>query len=110
MSLLESFKRLFSGGSGPSAIHKRGMAKAKRENWDGAISDYTAVLDSSHASEELKAMARFNRALAYSKQGAHDAAETDLRAVLEMNGAPANIATAAKEKLARWEKRRGMQE
>jgi hypothetical protein len=110
MSMLDSLKRLFSGGSGPSSVHKRGMAKAKRENWDGAIADYTAVVDSPNASDELKAMARFNRALAYSQQGALGAAESDLRAVLAMSDAPAHIATAAREKLARWEKRRGMQE
>jgi hypothetical protein len=109
MSFLDSLKGLFSGGGGPASLHKRGMAKAKKENWDGAIADYTAVVDSGGASDELKAMAYFNRALAHSKQGNNDAAEADLRAVLAMTGAPASIAHAAKEKLARWEKRRGMQ-
>jgi regulator of sirC expression with transglutaminase-like and TPR domain len=110
MSLIESLKSLLSGSGGPASLHKRGMAKAKRENWDGAIADYSAVIDSSKASDELKAMARFNRALAYSQQGALSAAQADLKAVLAMTDAPANIVTASREKLARWEKRRGMQE
>ena len=74
MSFLDPLKRLFSSGGSPAALHKRGMANAKRENWEGAIVDYTAVIDSAKATDELTAMARFNRALAYSQQGNHTAA------------------------------------
>jgi hypothetical protein len=109
MSLMDSLKRLLSGGGSVAGLHKRGMARAKRENWEGAVVDYTAVIDSGKASDELIAMARFNRALAYSQQGNHDDAIADLQTVVAMTDAPANIVHAAREKLARWEKRKGMQ-
>jgi hypothetical protein len=107
MNLVKSLQQLFSGGSGASAHHKRGMAKAKREDWAGAVLDYTAAIDSSNVSDDLKAMALFNRALAQSHLGQQDQAHADLHAALAIPDAPANIKMAAKEKLARWEKRQG---
>lgn len=106
MSLVKSLHRLFSGGGKAAAMYDQGMEKAHREDWDGAIRDYTAVIDSSKAPRDLKAMARFNRALAYAHQGNQEKAEEDLQATIAMPDAPANIRTSAKAKLARWGKRR----
>lgn len=82
------------------------MEKAKAEDLAGAIADYSAVIDNKDAPQDIRAMAYFNRALVYSKQSRDDIAQEDLQAVLDLPKAPANIVAAAKEKLARWEKRR----
>jgi tetratricopeptide (TPR) repeat protein len=107
MSLLESMSRLFTKGGKAATLQQRGMAKAKREDWSGAIDDYTAAIDFPQAPHEVKAMAYFNRALAYAHLGRHANAEEDLQALLATPGAPEHIRSAAKEKLARWGKRRG---
>jgi hypothetical protein len=106
MSLGEFFRRWLSRGGSAAAIHKRGMAKAKREDWAGAITDYTLVIASASAPADLKGMAYINRALAFSHQGDSDEAESDLRAALTLPDTPDHIKATAKEKLARWEKRR----
>jgi hypothetical protein len=106
MALLKSLLRLFSSGGKASALYERAMAKAKADDWTGAIQDYTAVIDSDKTPSDVKAMAHFNRALAYAHEGLENAAHGDLKAALAIPDAPANIRSAAKEKLNRWEKRR----
>ena len=105
MSFLDALKGLLSHSGSASTLLKRGIAKAGKEDWHGAVADYTAVIDSSTAPVDLKAMAYFNRGLAQGQQGQHEQAECDLRAILAMADAPVNTKAAAKEKLARWEKR-----
>ena len=106
MSFLKSLSRLLSKGGRAAALHERGMAKAKCDDWAGAIVDYTAAIDCLNVPDALVATARFNRALAYAHQELYDKAEEDLQAVVATLGAPEKIRAAAKEKLVRWEKRR----
>ncbi|MBW3598431.1 MAG: hypothetical protein KY475_14315 [Planctomycetes bacterium] len=107
MSLIKSAARLFSRGGNAAVLLRRGMAKAKQEDWAGAIEDYTAAIAFPNAPSDIKAMAFFNRAIAYAHQDAHAKAEEDLLAVLAMPESPAKVRAAAKDKLSRWGKRRG---
>jgi hypothetical protein len=106
MSLVKSLSRLFTGSGKAAGFYERGMAKAKRDDWSGAVADYTAAIEASSVSREVKAMALFNRALAYAHLGNQEKADEDLHATLAMPDAPLNIKTSAKAKLARWGKRR----
>jgi hypothetical protein len=106
MSLVKSLRRLFSGGGKAAALYERGMVKAKRDDWSGAVADYTAAIDAANVPRDVKAMALFNRALAYAHLGNQERADEDLHATIGMPDAPIQIKTSAKAKLARWGKRR----
>ncbi len=87
------------------AAYKRGMQKAGVRNLEGAIADYTAVVDMKGAPEDVVAMALLNRALAYSRCHDDDKASVDLDRVLAMPGASKQVVDAAHEKLHRMKRR-----
>ena len=86
-------------------MYKRGLEKAEDRNFDGAIADYTGILDMPQAPVDVKAMARFNRALAHSSNRKFALADEDLRAVLSAHDAPEQVKEAAKAKLSRLQRR-----
>lgn len=104
------FSSVFSGRGKATAIYKRGMKKAKERDLEGAISEYSSVIDLTSAPGDLKAMARFNRGLAYSMNRDYGKAEEDLQAVLTMRETPADVLEAAREKLKRWKRRQSGEE
>lgn len=71
------------------------MAKAKKDDFAGAISDYSVALQTSGMPRDIKAMTLYNRALAYSAMDEDGKAAEDLAAVLAMPGLPENIRTEA---------------
>ena len=77
------------------------MAKAKKRDYHGAIADYSAAILAPHFPTDVKAMAIYNRALAYSAIREDAKAAEDLAAMLEMPGLPVNIKTCAQQ---RWER------
>ena len=83
------------------ALYKRGMAKAKDHDHEGAIDDYTVTLEMPRTSAELTAMVLYNRALAYVAAGNEASGIQDLNAISKMNTAPANVKRMAKQKLVR---------
>ncbi len=87
------------------SMYKRGMQKAGERDLDGAIADYTTVVDMKGAPEEVIAMALLNRALAYSRSHDDDKAADDLDRVLTMPGATKQVLDAAHEKLHRMKRR-----
>jgi hypothetical protein len=87
------------------SLYERGMQKAKKEDYTGAIADYTALLRVDKAPEDVKAMALFNRGLAFSVTKDIAKAREDLQAVIVMQGAPSNVISAAREKLERIKRR-----
>jgi tetratricopeptide (TPR) repeat protein len=89
------------GGNKAMALYKKGMEKAKKRDHAGAIQDYTAAIDQPHASSEVLAMTRYNRALVYAAMGDNVKAEADLNEVLAAPEQHANIKAMAKQKLAR---------
>ncbi|MFZ1934183.1 MAG: hypothetical protein WBL72_10150 [Thermoguttaceae bacterium] len=77
------------------------MARANKRDYGGAIADYSAAIWEPSIPTDVKAMALYNRALAYSTMHEDAKAAEDLAAVLEMPGLPINIKKEAQE---RWER------
>ena len=103
MSMLSWIADRFTKGGKAMSLYKRGMAKAKNHDHDGAIEDYTAAMGVSDASSEIKAMTLYNRALAYTAAGQNPKAADDLNKVLNAPESLINIKTMARQKLARME-------
>ena len=105
MSFTTWVKSLFTHRGKALALYRSGMAKAKRQDYAGAIVDYGAAIESPQIPNDVKAMAIYNRALAYSAIGEDAKAADDLAALLEMPGLPENIATAAQQRRERVRRR-----
>lgn len=89
------------------SLYRRGMAKAKSRDRQGAIDDYTATIDVPDVPTDVKAMALFNRALVYVAGGDNGKGVDDLEAVLAMDETLVNVKTMARQKLFRMESRTG---
>ncbi len=110
MSLISKVLGAFSTRGKATTMYKRGMHKAGDRDLDGAIADYTAVVDMKGAPEDVVAMALLNRALAYSRSHDDDKAAEDLARVLTMPGATKQVIDAAHEKLHRMKRRSSQSE
>ncbi len=84
-------------------LYKRGMAKAKKRDRQGAIDDYTTMLSMPGMPADLTAMVLYNRALVHVAAGDDGKGVVDLAAVLAMNGAIVNVKSMARQKLARMQ-------
>ncbi|MBN2290963.1 MAG: hypothetical protein JXM70_00975 [Pirellulales bacterium] len=82
------------------------MAKANKHDYDGAIADYSAAIQSPNIPADVKAMALYNRALVYSAIHEDKKSAEDLMAVLEMPGLPKNIQMEAQERRERIRRRK----
>lgn len=87
------------------SLYKRGMAKAKRHDHQGAIEDYTSTIQMPDTPADLMAMLLYNRAIVYVAAGDERQGTDDLEAVLAMQEAVVNVKTMAREKLARMASR-----
>jgi len=83
------------------SLYKKGMAHAEKRDLESAIEAYTKVANMKSVPQDIKAMALFNRALAYSRNKNDDLAGNDLKLVLAMDKAPSRIKIASQEKLSR---------
>lgn len=107
MNVVSWLKNGFSARRKALWNYRRGMARAKRRDYEGALANYTAAIESAGVPADVTAMALYNRALVHVATG-HDAKGVDdLNAILEMDGAivMVNIRTMAKEKLAKMASR-----
>ena len=88
-------------------LYRRGMARAKKYDSEGALTNYTAAIESTDVPADVKAMALYNRALVNVAAGADAKGVDDLNAILEMGGTMGlvNITTMARQKLAKMESR-----
>jgi outer membrane protein assembly factor BamD (BamD/ComL family) len=105
MGLLAKLFAALSARGRATALYKRGMEKAGNRDLEGAIADYTAVIDYKRAPPDVVAMALLNRALAYSREHDDRKATADLDRVLSMKGATQQVISAAHEKLHRMKRR-----
>ena len=105
MSFTNWVKSLFSQRGKALALYRSGMAKASKRDYDGAIADYSAAIASPQIPPDVKGMAVYNRALAYSAIHEDARAAEDLAALLEMPGLPENIRTAAQQRRERLRRR-----
>ena len=101
MSILGGLKNLFTTRGKASTLYKRGMDKAKKRDFAGAIEDYTMLLDAGQAPNDIRAMAQFNRALARTSLGDFDGARKDLDALAQAPEVPASVKAAVREKIDR---------
>jgi hypothetical protein len=105
MSLISKVFGSFSSRGKATMLYKRGMQKAGDRDLDGAIGDYTGVVDMHGAPTDVIAMALLNRALAYSRVHDDTKAVADLERVIVMTGATQQVIDAAHEKLHRMKRR-----
>jgi hypothetical protein len=105
MGLMTWLKSFTSVRGRVQSLYEAGMQKAKREDYEGAVRDYTAALELSDVPLDQRSMLLFNRALAYSMLKDEAKANDDLNIVVGMRGAPAHIVSAAREKLERIRRR-----
>jgi hypothetical protein len=105
MSFMAWVKSCFSNRGKALALYRSGMAKATKRDYQGAIVDYSEAIASPQIPSDVKGMAVYNRALAYS--AIHDDAKAaeDLAALLEMPGLPDSIRTAAQQRRERLRRR-----
>jgi hypothetical protein len=99
--MFQWLRGLLGSQSGDGAVgehYRSGLAKAQHKDFDGAILEYTAVLDAPDVSHELCAMALYNRAIAHRFKKSYPAALADLEHLLAMDGLRPHIRKAAIEK------------
>ena len=105
MSFAEWLKSLVSTRGKTLSMYRNGMVKANRRDYKGAIADYSAAIESPEIPPDVKAMAIYNRALAYSAIHQDDKAADDLKTVLATPDLPDNIRTAAQQRRERIRRR-----
>ncbi len=105
MGVIAWLKRALSHRGKALSRYRRGMAKANKGNYAGAIADYSAAIQSPQAPNDVKAMAVYNRGLAYAAIHEDARAAEDLAAVLEMPGLPVNVRTQARQRSERIRQR-----
>jgi hypothetical protein len=82
---------------------RRGMAKAKKRDHQGAIDDYTTSLGVRDTPADVTAKTLYNRAVAYVASGETKKGTDDLQAVLAMKEMLINVKTMSRQKLARMD-------
>ena len=95
----------FSNRGKALSLYKRGMAKAKKHDYQGAIDDYTKSIGMPHTPANVKAMLLYNRALAHVATGDYLRGVDDFDAVLAIDEASLIVKSKARHKLARRQSR-----
>ena len=106
MSFASWLKSCFSHHGKAVSLYRSGMAKANERDYDSAIADYSAAIGKPNIPTDVKAMAIYNRALAYSAMHEDAKSAEDIAAVLELPGLPQNIKMQAKERQERMRRRK----
>lgn len=106
MNLIRWITGRFSLRGRSMSIYKRGMAKARRHDHQGAIEDYSTSIGMADTPVDVRAMALFNRALVYSTIGDEPKGTADLQMILAMDEVLVNVKTMARQKLVRMEHQR----
>lgn len=105
MSLIRWLKSLLSRRGKALFLYRAGMAKANKLDYRGAIADYSAAIQLPDAPTDVKAMATYNRALAYSAIHEDEKAAKDLAAMLDMPGLSERIKKEAHQRRERIRRR-----
>ena len=87
------------------SLYKKGMAKANKQDYVNAITNYSDAFQTSEIPNDLKGMVLYNRALAYSAMNEDEKAAEDLEAMLKISGLPENVKMAASRRRDRIRKR-----
>ena len=105
MNVLRWLMGPFSNRGKALSAYKRGMARAKKHDHQGAIDNYTATIGTPDTPANLKAMALYNRALVYAAVGEDPKVTKDLSDILAMTEAPDSVRIEARRKLVRMQRR-----
>ena len=105
MSVMYWLKTRFTRQGKALAIYRRGMKKANARDRDGAIIDYTTIIEMPGVAPGLLAMALFNRGLVYTAIGEDSRGTGDLQEVLDMPNAPSRVKELTRQKLIRMQAR-----
>ena len=81
------------------------MVKANKHDYDGAIADYSTAIRAADIPADVKAMALYNRPLAYSAIHEDAKAAEDLSVMLKMPGLSERIKKEASQRRERIRKR-----
>jgi hypothetical protein len=103
MNILDWLAGHFSNRRRALLLYKRGGARARKRNRQGAIDDYTAAIAMRDMPDEVKAMALYHRALVHVAAGDAPKGVDDLNEVLAMDEGFCNIKTMARRRLAALE-------
>ncbi len=104
MTFLDSLKGYFSQRKRAMTIYKRGLARANEHDIQGALADYSAVIDMDAAPADIRAMALYNRSVVHGANHDDPQAVRDLEMLLEMPAASATVKTEARRKLLRMQR------
>jgi hypothetical protein len=104
MSVIRWLKSRFLVNKKAALYYRRGMMQARLHKNQGAIADYTAVIELADVTGPLRAMALYNRALVHHATGNDAGAIQDLNRILEMTEVASDVKTAARRKLIRMER------
>lgn len=104
MNVFDWLRGLFTNRGKALKIYRRGMILAKSKNPVAAIESYRQVIEMPDAPADVVSMALFNRGLVYVANGEVGKGTADLKAVLKMDRAPAEVKERARHKLVRMTK------
>lgn len=105
MNPLAWLQGMFSSRQKSLGRYRSGMEKSKKKDYAGAVEDYGAVIAAKDVPDDVKAMAVYNRSLAYDALGRHDEAAKDLDAMLSMPHVPERVKNEAALRRERLKKR-----
>jgi hypothetical protein len=105
MSFMNWLKSCFSQRGKALSLYQSGMAKANKRDYGGAIADYSTAIEMAKIPADVRAMAIYNRALAYSAIHEDAKAAEDLGVVLQAPGLPESVRTAAEQRRERIRRR-----
>ena len=105
MSLTKWVKSWLTHCGKALSLYRAGMVKANKRDYDGAIADYSAAIQAPDIPTDVKGMAIYNRALAYSAIHEDAKAAADLLAILKMPGMPEKIKVEASRRQERIRRR-----
>ena len=105
MNLIRWIKSWLTHRGKALSLYRTGMAKANKRDYHGAIADYSAAIRAPDIPIDVKAMAIYNRSLAYTAINEDEKAAEDLAAMLEMPGLSENIKSKARQRRERIKRR-----
>ena len=110
MNIKNWIGNLFKPRNRVLTVYRRGLQKAKKQDPQGAIREYSQVIEMPHAPQDIVSMALFNRGLVYTANGEMNKGTSDLTAVLAMPAAPDRVKAMARQKLLRMRNRGDQQD
>ena len=105
MNLIRLIKSWLTHRGKALSLYRTGITKANKGDYLGAIDSYSAAIRVPDIPIDVKAMAIYNRSLAYSAIDEAEKAAEDLASMLEMPGLPENIKSKAHQRRERIKRR-----